>query len=106
MTINWFPGHMAAARRKVVEAMAQIDGPCSRAKRWPNESGSALTMKLTPPWRYSVTRLWRWRAIALNPICSNSRPVAAGSVVAYSMNSNPSVPIGFSHPDPLMPSSW
>lgn len=25
MTINWFPGHMAAARRKVAEAMAQID---------------------------------------------------------------------------------
>ena len=25
MTINWFPGHMAAARKKVAETMAQAD---------------------------------------------------------------------------------
>ena len=47
-----------------------------------------------PPWRYSVTALWRWWAIAWKPICRNSAPIAAGSGAAYSMNSKPSVPIG------------
>ena len=75
-------------------AIAQIDGPWIRAKRCANESGSAFTMKLTCPCRYSVTRLVRWRATALKPICSKTAPSAAGSGAAYSMNSKPSVPIG------------
>ncbi len=85
----------AAAASCTRNAIAQIDGPCSRAKRCANESGSALRMKLTPPCRYSVTRLCRCLATALKPICSNSAPIAAGSGAAYSMNSKPSVPIGF-----------
>ena len=48
------------------------------------------------PCRYSVTCLWRCLAIALNPIRSNTTAIAPGSGAAYSMNSNPSVPIGFS----------
>jgi DNA-binding Lrp family transcriptional regulator len=76
--------------------MAQMLGPCSRAKRCAKESGSALTMKLISPWRYSSTFLWRCRAMAVKPMRSNSAPIAAGSGAAYSMNSKPSVPIGLS----------
>ena len=53
-------------------------------------------MKLTPPWRYSVTFLCRCLAIATKPMLSNKQPSAAGSGAAYSTNSKPSVPIGFS----------
>ncbi|EWS64877.1 hypothetical protein Y695_01874 [Hydrogenophaga sp. T4] len=53
-------------------------------------------MKLISPWRYSVTALWRCFAIGLKPMRSNSAPMAAGSGAAYSMNSKPSVPMGFS----------
>ena len=70
--------------------------PVRRAKRCANESGSALTMKLISPWRYSITFLWRCRAIGLKPMRSNSAPMAAGSGAAYSMNSKPSVPMGLS----------
>src|SRR6185295_4578568 len=76
--------------------MAQMLGPCWRAKRCAKESGSALTMKLIPPWRYRITFLWRWRAIALKPRRSNSAPIAFGSGAAYSTNSKPSVPAGLS----------
>ncbi|CFP66699.1 Uncharacterised protein [Bordetella pertussis] len=37
---------LASCTRK---PMAQIDGPCRRAKRWANESGLALMRKFTPP---------------------------------------------------------
>src|SRR5882757_9105393 len=84
----------ACAASVTRKAIAQIDGPCKRAKRCANESGSELMMKLMSPCRYSVTRLWRWRAIGTNPSFSNSAPSAAGSGAAYSMNSKPSVPIG------------
>src|SRR3990167_8464776 len=77
--------------------MAHTLGPCRRAKRWAKLSGSALMMKLISPWRYSVTALWRCFAIGLKPMRSNSAPMAAGSGAAYSMNSKPSVPMGFSH---------
>src|SRR5882762_6656480 len=77
--------------------MAQMEGPCRRAKRCANESGSALMMKLISPCRYRVTFFCRWRAMAAKPIVSNTRPTAAGSGAAYSMKSNPSVPIGLSH---------
>src|SRR5258706_13212746 len=77
--------------------MAQMDGPCRRANRCAKESGSALMMKLIWPCRYRVTFLCRCRAMAANPIVSNTWPNAAGSGAAYSMNSNPSVPIGLSH---------
>jgi hypothetical protein len=43
-----------------------------------------------------VTFLWRWRAIAVKPMLSNSAPSAFGSGAAYSTNSKPSVPIGLS----------
>src|SRR5574343_1164084 len=76
--------------------MAHTLGPCRRAKRWAKLSGSALMMKLMPPWRYSVTFLWRCLATGLKPMCSNSAPMAAGSGAAYSMNSKPSVPMGLS----------
>src|SRR5690606_10389510 len=76
--------------------MAHTDGPCRRAKRCAKECGSALTMKLMPPWRYSVTSLWRWRATALKPSVSKTLPRATGSGAAYSTNSNPAVPMGFS----------
>ena len=39
---------LASATRN---AMARMLGPCCRAKRCANESGSALTMKLISPWR-------------------------------------------------------
>src|SRR5665213_2779411 len=74
--------------------MAQIDGPCTRAKPWAKLSGSALTMKLTSPWRNSETSLDRCRATFTKPMLSNSRPSAAGSGAVYSTNSKPSVPIG------------
>jgi hypothetical protein len=77
--------------------MAQTLGPCWRAKRWANESGSAFTMKLIVPCRYSSTFLWRCFATALKPMRSKTWPIAAGSGAAYSMNSKPSVPMGFSH---------
>src|ERR1700712_2880667 len=77
-------------------AIAQIDGPCKRAKRCAKESGSAFTRKLISPCLYSVTSLCRCRAIAVNPICSNSCPSATGSGAVYSMNSKPSVPTGLS----------
>ena len=76
--------------------MAQMLGPCRRAKRWAKLSGSALMMKLISPWRYRVTFLWRWRATAAKPMRSNSWPMAWGSGAAYSMNSKPSVPMGLS----------
>ena len=50
-------------------AIAQADGPCACAKRWPKLSGSALMMKLMSPCRCSVTFLLRWRATTGNPIC-------------------------------------
>src|SRR5262245_26667339 len=53
-------------------------------------------MKLIPPWRYRITFLWRWRAIALKPRRSNSAPISFGSGAAYSTNSKPSVPAGLS----------
>jgi hypothetical protein len=53
-------------------------------------------MKFTPPWRKSVTFLLRCFATAVKPIRTNSAPSATGSGAAYSMNSNPSVPSGFS----------
>src|SRR5262245_6702073 len=53
-------------------------------------------MKLIPPWRYRITFLWRWRAIALKPRRSNSAPISLGSGAAYSTNSKPSVPAGLS----------
>ena len=86
----------AAAASPTRNAMAQMDGPCTRANDCANESGSALTMKLISPCRYSSTFFERWRAIAVKPICSNRWPSAAGSGAAYSMNSKPSVPRGFS----------
>ncbi len=76
--------------------MAQMLGPCRRAKRCAKESGSALTMKLISPWRYSNTFLCRCLAMAVKPMRSNSAPMATGSGAAYSMNSKPSVPIGLS----------
>ena len=77
-------------------AMAQAHGPCSSAKRRAKLSGSALTTKLTSPWRYSVTSFERCCATAANPMVSNSRQSFSGSVEAYSTNSKPSVPIGLS----------
>ena len=74
--------------------MAQMLGPCTRAKPWAKLSGSALTMKFTSPWRYSVTSLDRCFATATKPMLSNSAPSAAGSGAVYSTNSKPSVPIG------------
>src|SRR4051812_16752543 len=76
--------------------MAHTLGPCRRAKRCANESGSAFSTKLISPWRESVTFLWRWGAIAVKPIRSKICAMAAGSGAAYSMNSKPSVPAGFS----------
>ena len=35
-------------------ANPQAQGPCALAKSAANESGSSLTRKLTPPWRYTV----------------------------------------------------
>ena len=88
-----FIASAASATRK---AMAQAEGPWTRAKAWAKLSGSPLTRKLTPPCRHSVTSFERWRATGRKPSWRNSRPSAAGSGAAYSMNSNPSVPIGFS----------
>src|SRR3954452_6817103 len=77
-------------------AIAGADGPCASAKRAAKEPGSALRIRLIPPWRYSVTALERWRATGAKPIVSNSWPRAAGSGWQNSTNSNPSVPIGLS----------
>src|SRR6185503_20308763 len=76
--------------------MAHTLGPCRRAKRCANESCSALRMKLISPCRNSITSLWRWLAMALKPIFSNTAAIAIGSGAAYSMNSKPAVPIGLS----------
>src|SRR5450631_4208270 len=86
----------ASAASLTRNAIAQIDGPCTRAKPCAKLSGSALTMKLTPPCRYSNTFFERCFAIAMKPICSKRRPSAAGSGAAYSTNSKPSVPSGLS----------
>src|SRR5690349_23037389 len=43
-----------------------------------------------------MTFLCRWRAIARKPRRSKSAPISFGSGAAYSMNSNPAVPMGFS----------
>src|SRR4051812_23503929 len=59
-------------------------------------------MKLISPCRYSVTFLCRCFAMAVKPICSNSRPSATGSGAVYSMNSKPSVPTGFSQFDAVI----
>src|SRR3546814_2230776 len=67
-----------------------------RAKLWAKLSGSALRMKLMSPWRYSVTFFERCRATATKPMRSNSAASFSGSGAAYSMNSKPSVPMGFS----------
>ena len=39
----------AAAASRTRKAIAQAEGPCSCAKRWPKPSGSALMMKLMSP---------------------------------------------------------
>src|SRR5438552_6205299 len=83
--------------------MAQTLGPWIRAKLWAKLSGSALTMKLTSPWRYRVTFFERWRAIGEKPIFSNRAPSAAVSRAVYSTNSKPSVPIGLTS---LMIPGW
>ena len=41
----------AFAASSTRNAIAQIDGPCTRANDCANDCGSALTMKFTPPWR-------------------------------------------------------
>src|SRR5688572_24037829 len=76
--------------------MAHTLGPWRRAKFCANERGSALTTKLTSPCLYSSTSLWRCFATARKPMRSNSAPSALGSGAAYSTNSKPSVPTGFS----------
>ena len=58
---------MRAGRRTVL-------GAKSAAKL----SGSALTMKLISPWRYSATSLQRWRATRAKPRLSNSALELAG----------------------------
>ena len=35
-------------------------------------------MKLISPWRYSITFLWRCRAMAVKPMRSNSAPMRGG----------------------------
>ena len=74
--------------------MAQMLGPCTRAKPCAKLSVSPLTMKFTSPWRNSETSLERCRATFTKPMLSNSRPSASGSGEVYSTNSKPSVPIG------------
>ncbi len=76
--------------------MAQADGPCCWAKRWPKLPGSALMMKLMSPCLCSVTFLLRWRAATGKPMRSNSVRSSSGSGAVYSTNSKPSVPIGLS----------
>src|SRR5262245_31023490 len=77
-------------------AMAHADGPCVRANACPNESGSALMMKLMSPWACSVTFFERCRATAGKPSRSNKVRSSSASGAVYSTNSNPSVPIGLS----------
>src|SRR5687768_13119548 len=86
----------AAAASFTRKAIAQAEGPCSRAKCWPKLSGSALMMKLMSPCRCSVTFLLRCRAVTGKPSRSNSVRSSSGSDAVYSTNSNPSVPAGFS----------
>lgn len=84
-----------AAAVPFLKPIAQIDGPCSRAKRCAKESGSALIRKFTPPWRYSVTSL----AMLGDHEAQQFEHLAqrgGESGAAYSMNSNPAVPIGLS----------
>src|SRR3984957_7516028 len=75
-------------------AIAQMDPPCSCAKRCAKLPDSALIIKLMSPWRCSVTFRERWRATAGNPIWLNNDRSSVGSGAVYSTNSNPSVPIG------------
>src|SRR6185295_8145348 len=85
----------AAAASCTRNAIAHTEGPCACANFWPNESGSALMMKLMSPWECRVTFLLRWRATTGNPRRSNRPRSSCGSGAVYSTNSKPSVPMGF-----------
>src|SRR5436305_842886 len=86
-----FARRKARAASRTRNAMAQADGPCARAKACAKDSGSALMMKLIPPWRWSVTFFERWRATAGKPSRSKSVRSSCGSGAVYSTNSKPSV---------------
>ena len=77
--------------------MAQALGPCSCAKYQAGLNFSRLTMKLMPPWRYSVTSLERWWATAAKPSISSTGSTTPGVGEANSTNSNPISPIGLSN---------
>src|SRR5436305_842887 len=82
-------------------AMAFRVRDAARAFRRAKDSGSALMMKLIPPWRWSVTFFERWRATAGKPSRSKSVRSSCGSGAVYSTNSKPSVPMGLSCVSPI-----
>src|ERR1700722_16196102 len=86
----------ANAASRTRKAIAQAHGPCARANPCAKESASALMMKLMSPCACRVTFFERCRATTGNPRRSKSARRACGSGAAYSTNSKPSVPIGFS----------
>ncbi len=88
----------AAAASLTRKAMATALGPCSLEKSAAWLSSWALIRKLMSPWRWRVMSCVRCLATAGKPNLANRSRSSWGSGAAYSTNSKPSVPIGFSRP--------
>jgi len=96
------------------DQIAAITGRSGGAAPRESVPPCALITTFIAPCRYSKTSRERCRASGLKPIVSSTWPSACGRLVAYSMNSMPSMPSGFgtspiasrSRADSLIAAPW